>query len=177
MFHVLLYKEGLLSALGHDHVIEVSDSRSELALGTSSASARIVIATQSLEIDSPPARLSEGLSDKLSDKDRAKIKDSMRGRKGLDAARYPEIVFVSNSIEPVVGEASLWMVSGDLSLHGSTRTLEFAVATTADPQGSWFAGSVRIRPSDFGIAPISVAGGLVRVRDEALVRFRLRAHP
>ena len=39
------------------------------------------------------------------------------------------------------------------------------------PEGDHYKGSVPVRQSDFGIVPISVAGGTVKVKDEIVIDF------
>ena len=65
--------------------------------------------------------------------------------------------------------AAFWAgrVTGDLTLHGVTRPLTFAVAR----REGHFRGTASIRQRDFGIQPISVAGGTVKVKDELRVEF------
>jgi len=36
---------------------------------------------------------------------------------------------------------------------------------------------VRLKQRDFGIAPISIAGGTVKVKDEVLIEFEIAAPP
>lgn len=171
-FHVLLYKDGPLQALGHDHVVAAPAFQGEVELSSSSAALTLTLEASSLQIDEPEARASEKLP-KIKDGDRTKIAASMRGAKGLDVARYPEIALRSDSIEPVAGEADLWMVTARFSLHGSSATIDFPVKMTEASGGRWFSGYVRLRPSDYGVKPFSVFGGAVRLRDEALVKFDL----
>lgn len=174
-FRVYLYKEGLLKALGHDHLVVAPDYRGVVDLWTSSAVLHLEIDTDWLEIDKPEARETVGLKQPIKDSDVAKIRASMKGEKGLDVKRHALIAFASTSIEPVEGEKGFWMVNGALSLHGTLRTIEFPVELSARPGGYWVSGYVRLNQSDYGIKPFSVAGGAVRVQDEVMVRFHLAA--
>ena len=69
------------------------------------------------------------------------------------------------SIEPL--GADRWQVTGRLTLHGQARTITFAVARV----NSRYRGDVAIKQRDFGIEPIRVAGGTVKVKDELKVQF------
>lgn len=173
-FLAIIEKEGILKALGHNHALEVRASRATFMIGASSAALRLEIDSSSLEIDLPRTRREAGYDDDIPESDRAKITMVMRGPKGLDAAQHPLIVFDSEKIEPADESSGVWMVSGTLSLRGKTQNLEFPVSRSEDGEGFWAAGYVRLRPSEFGIKPFSSALGMVRVKDEALVRFRLR---
>lgn len=172
-FRVILLKEGLLSGLGHDHVIDARDVRGEIAIADSSSSVHLEINAAGLEVDLDASRADEGLRKTVGESDRANIRAKMRGPKGLDVRRFPFIRFDSSSIERVESLEGIWQVEGTFSLHGSTGTLEFPVALTERPGGYWVSGYVRIRPSDYGVKPFSVAGGLIKVQDEAMVKFNL----
>jgi polyisoprenoid-binding protein YceI len=90
----------------------------------------------------------------------------------LDAARYPEIVVRSASIE---GSFEQPRVRSAITIRGVTRTWETPVQMQRTGSRIAVSGSFRLRQSDFDIAPFSVAGGAVQVADEIDVRFRLVA--
>ena len=169
---IVLYKEGALKAFGHDHVVEVRGLRGSVEVSASSGSVSLEIPAGELEIDAPEARLAEGFRQRVPDSDRVKIRESMRGPKGLEVERYPEISFASTRIEPG-REPGRWTVEGRLTLHGATRSLVIPVTLTQRPGGYWAEGAVALKPSEFGIKPFSALGGLIKVRDAALARFAL----
>ena len=105
----------------------------------------------------------------LSADKRAEVQARMRGPEVLDSERYPDIRFISTRITP--DGTDRWQVTGDLSLHGASRPLTFLVVRR---DGRW-RGTVSIRQRDFGIQPISIAGGTVRVKDELRVEFEIVA--
>ena len=174
---VLLYKDGPLRALGHDHVLRAPIFEGRVEFSGSAAELTLSINARALQIDENSARAAEGLPS-ISAKDQAKINDGMRGSKGLDVERHPSITFRSSMIELVAGEKDLWLLTGQFTLHGSSQTIDFPV-TVADGLGGgrWFTGYVRLRPSEYGVKPFSVFGGAVRLKDEALVRFTLLGRP
>jgi polyisoprenoid-binding protein YceI len=172
-FRVSLAKEGLLAALGHDHVVDVREARGEIRIDGSSSSVKLEINAAGLEIDAAEALLSDGIKKPVPEDERAKIRAGMRGAKGLDVRAYPLIRFASSSIEETPLLKGTWMVTGTFELHGSTGTLEFPVTLAERPGGWWAYGYVRLRPSEYGVKPFSAMGGLIRVADEALVRFDL----
>jgi YceI-like domain len=53
-------------------------------------------------------------------------------------------------------------VSGDLTLHGVTKPVSVDVTRQNDA----YVGTVRIKQTEFGIQPIKIGGGVVRVKDE-----------
>jgi polyisoprenoid-binding protein YceI len=100
-----------------------------------------------------------------SDSDRAEIEKTMKSDKVLDVASFPEISFASTGVDPS-GEGA-FNVRGDLSLHGKTRPIQFPVMF----KDGRYSGSVKLKQTDFGITPIRIAGGTVKVKDEIQVSF------
>ena len=149
-------KSGIFSAFGHDHEIAAP-----LAAGTIDSTAHTV------ELHFRSAAL-EVRDHGVSDKDRAEIQRTMAGPEVLDAERYPEIVFRSTSVEAAGQEA--WKVQGNLTLHGQTRP----VTAQVHDQGGRYVGTVRFRQTEFGITPVKVAGGTVRVKDEIQIDFEIQ---
>jgi polyisoprenoid-binding protein YceI len=92
----------------------------------------------------------------------------MLGSEVLDAERYPDIVFKSSSADPA--GAGAWTVHGTLTLHGNTRPVSIEVRES----DGHYIGTARLKQTDFGIKPIRLAGGAVRVKDEVLVQFDLQ---
>ena len=64
-----------------------------------------------------------------------------------------------------------WRVAGRLTIHGQTRPVTVAV----NRQGGSYRGSAAIKQRDFGIEPISIAGGTVKVKDEIKIEFDIVA--
>ncbi len=98
---------------------------------------------------------------------RQQIQKRMLGPEVLDSERYPEISFVSEKIEP--GKKDELLATGSLSIHGRSRRITVRVART----GRSYSGATTIRQSDFGMKPISIAGGMVRVKDELKISFEI----
>lgn len=149
-------KAGVLSAFGHDHEIAAP-----ITSGTVDAGAKRVeihINATSMKVVDPGG----------SDKDRAEIQSTMLGPDVLDANQYREIVFRSTAAE---GQSEgKWRVTGDLTLHGQSRPVVLEVAD----EGGHYAGTARIRQTEFAMKPVKVAGGTVRVKDEVQIEFDIR---
>jgi polyisoprenoid-binding protein YceI len=149
-------KSGFFSALGHNHEIAAP-----IAHGTADTTARRVEVFANAS--AMRVRDREG-----SDKDRADIQSTMLGPEVLDTERFPEIVFRSTAAEST-GTAS-WRINGDLTLHGQTRPVTVEVRET----GGHYVGTSRFKQTDFGIKPVKVAGGAVRVKDEVQIEFDIQ---
>jgi len=57
--------------------------------------------------------------------------------------------------------------TGRLSLHGVTRQ----IAVDVRSENGRFLGTCTLKQRDFGITPITVAGGTVKVKDELEIEF------
>ena len=153
---VQVYRAGLLSGLGHDHQISAP-----VASGTvDTASHRVELHTN--------ARLMRVVDPGISDKDRGEIQSNMLGPEVLDAEHFPEIVFQSTSVAANGPDVS--RVIGNLTLHGQTRPVTVEVKEAA----GHYTGTSRLKQSDFGIKPIKVAGGAIRVKDEIRIEFDIQ---
>jgi polyisoprenoid-binding protein YceI len=153
---IRVFKAGVFSALGHDHEIAAP-----VAGGFVDTAARSV----EVRVHAPALRVHDA---KVSDEDRTKIQTTMVGPEVLDAERYSEIVFRSKRAE--AAGADSWTVHGDLTLHGQTHPVDVEVRET----GGRYRGTARFRQTEFGIKPIKVAGGAVRVKDEIRVEFDIQ---
>jgi hypothetical protein len=157
---VYAFKSGFFSAFAHNHEI-----LAPIASGVMDVSAtpwvELVVQTASMQVLDP----------KVSEEDRTKIQATMLGPEVLDSARFPEIRFRSTGIE--AKSDSQWAVRGHLELHGATQPVEFDVAAGDDS----YRGVARLKQSLFGIKPISLLGGTVKVKDEVQIEFEIHAEP
>jgi len=153
-------KSGLFSAAGHEHWVRAPIAEGTLEEGPSSSF--------SFRVDSRQMKVEEDKN--LSADQQAQVEHTMHTQV-LESDKYPDIRFRSTAIEP--GSQNSWIVHGELSLHGQTRT----ISATVYKQESAYVGRCQIKQSDFGIEPVRVAGGMVRVKDELDIQFSvLPAH-
>lgn len=144
-------KSGLLSAAGHEHTVIAP-----IAEGTIEDGPRAGITFQvdaSRLVVQPEEHQSE-------------IQHSMQERV-LEISRFPHINFASDSVQPDGHDS--WIVAGTLMLHGSSKPVRVSVRKV---EGK-YVGVVVIKQSDFGIQPISAAGGAVRVKNELKIDFTI----
>ena len=95
----------------------------------------------------------------------AQVQARMLGPDVLDVAQYPTIEFKSTSVDAV--PAGGWDVSGQLTIRGTTRPVRVRVTQAA----GHYRGSTTLKQTDFGIHPVTIAGGTVKVRDEIRIDF------
>jgi len=155
---IFVYKSGLFSAFADDHII-----RAPIARGSISADAPLAV---DVRVQSGTLNV---LDPKLAPDKRAEVQARMLGADVLDSARYPDITFTSTAIEPA--GADRWTVMGRLTIHGQTRPVTFAVAR----RDGHYHGTAALKQRDFGIQPISIVGGTVKVKDEIKVEFDIVA--
>jgi polyisoprenoid-binding protein YceI len=151
---VRVFKAGLFRGFGDNHEIHGAVQRGILS-DRNPVDVHISVDARNLRVVDPGA----------STNDRAQIQARMLGPDVLDASRFPEIRFDSDAAE--TNESAAWTVHGQLTLHGQTRPLTVHVHRD---QGH-YKGSVTLKQTDFGMTPISVAGGAVKVKDELTIEF------
>ena len=153
---VRVYKTGFFSVLAHNHEIGAPIESGEVRQ-SENPSVELHIDTRKLRVLDP-----EG-----SEETRAQIQKTMQGSDVLDADRFPEIHFQSTNVEPT--GADRWAVHGNLDLHGQTHPLTVDVIL----KDGLYRGSATLKQTGFGIAPVSVAGGTVKIKDELKVEFEI----
>jgi polyisoprenoid-binding protein YceI len=84
------------------------------------------------------------------------------------SAGHPEIAFRSTAAAP--GAAGSWTVNGNLTLHGQTSPVTVEVKET----GGHYVGTCRFKQTGFGMTPVKVAGGTIRVKDEVQIEFDIQ---
>jgi polyisoprenoid-binding protein YceI len=156
---VRVFKSGLFSAFGHEHEISVP-----IENGTLNES----VPSVELAVDARKMRV---MDKDVSEKDRTEIQEAMLGPKVLDTRQFPQIRFSSTAVESK--GSGHWAVRGDLSLHGQTHPVTLEVR---GGEGH-YRGAAELKQRAFGIEPVSVGGGTVKVKDELRVEFQIVAKP
>ena len=151
---VYVYKQGIFAFAADNHEVDAP-----IASGSYDS------AKPSVELSVDAAKL-RVLDPKMAPDRRATVQSNMSGPMVLDAEKYPAIEFRSTKIEPAAD--GHWTVTGDLSLHGQTHSLVVDVVNDTEMH---FTGSAMVRQTEFGITPIRIAGGTVKVKDDVKVVF------
>jgi polyisoprenoid-binding protein YceI len=147
-------KAGFLSAAGHDHWVNAPFAGGRVNDGDSPQVA--------FTVDARKLTLVE--DNKLSEGQQAEVQHTMHA-KVLQSQSYPLISFHSTKIEKT--GVNQWLVSGELTLHGQSRLIRAEV----DYEEGAYTGRSTIKQADFGINPVSVAGGVVKVKNELEIQF------
>jgi polyisoprenoid-binding protein YceI len=152
---VHVHKSGLFSAFAHDHVISAPVTSG--ALDPKAMTVQVTVATRQMKVVDPG----------VSEKERTEIQETMLGPKVLNVEKYPEIRFASSHVESIGPQH--YRVTGKLQLHGASRELTFEV--TGGPEQ--YRGKAKLKQTEFGIEPVAVAGGTVKVKDELEIEFNV----
>ena len=127
--NVYTFKEGLLSKLAHDLLIDITDFKVNLEVpdaGFASGSLELEIQANSLRVI---CALKDGeRTDELKEKDIVDIEKDMGG-KVLHPDKYPTATFRSKSIQEKEGG---YKIDGDLTLHGVTKSIDFDLDTNGE---------------------------------------------
>jgi polyisoprenoid-binding protein YceI len=101
----------------------------------------------------------------------------MLSERVLDVSRYPTIHFHSRRVTTTgtSGTSVSLSVEGELSLHGVTKPCVVPVHVTWRDGSLTAEGTTTIKQSDFGIQPVTGAGGTIRVKDALEVSFAVHA--
>jgi len=151
---IRVFKSGAFSAFAHDHEIQAPIDEGKI---DSSASPSV-----QLRVDSRKMRV---LDPEIAVDKRAEIQHTMQGSAVLDVEHFPEISYRSAAITKT-GDAH-WEVRGNLNLHGKSQPVVVVVSLEA----GHYRGSASFKQSNFGITPIRIAGGTVKVKDEVKIEF------
>jgi polyisoprenoid-binding protein YceI len=96
----------------------------------------------------------------------------LKSRDFFDVARYPGAKFVSRRIEPSIAPHATHLITGDLTIHGETRSLSFPARIVVTPYVVTVDATIPISQSEFGmeraarktddVVPVSVSSRIPR---------------
>ncbi|MEO8443838.1 MAG: YceI family protein, partial [Gammaproteobacteria bacterium] len=99
---------------------------------------------------------------------------NMLGDGVLDAGNFPEIRLTSRR---VAGKAPDYQVTVAVEVKGRTHDVVVPVHVEQAPGQLRATGQLTVTHADLGLTPFSVMGGLLSVRNEITLRFRIVARP
>ena len=153
-------KAGLFSAAGHEHWVSEPISSGTIR-ETPPASVEFNVQTAKMAVKPDP---------KVDAKTQAQIQKDMEDLT-LETRKFPQITFRSSRVDSRANKSGdgQWEVTGDLSLHGVTKPISLTVKRT----GEAYTAHTVLKQADFGIKPVSVGGGLVKVKNEVDIDFQI----
>jgi polyisoprenoid-binding protein YceI len=160
------FRDGWFSSLGHDHTIGARDFAGAVrfdAARPEASSVTFTVQTKTLEVLDPGVDAD----------DKKEIDASLKGEDLLDVEKHPDIRFASKAVKRAAGER--YLVRGDLTLHGATKEIEFPVDVKPEGAELKASGKIEVKQTDFGLKPVSVGLGAVKVKDVVLLEFEVVA--
>jgi len=169
-FTVQTFATGLLSAFGHNPTIAIRDYDGEIQFNPDTidnVSVRVTVRTSAMEV-----------VDEMKNDDRKKLEQAMYDQV-LEPNRFPTAVYESKQITVQKDSAEQWRVhvAGELSFHGATQSHSFDARVNHMGTTMRIVGEFPLRQSDYGIKPVSFAGGALKSKDELKFNFEMVARP
>jgi len=195
VFAVVTHKGGFAAGAAHNHVVVASRYETRFWIEESkplSARFQMELATEDLVVDDPAHRqkwyprfealaiLDEPFKE-MSEKDRAKIRETMLSKKQLEASAFPEI---TARVEEVVAKSSTlgnvelpYRVMLRLNVHGREVVEPVAARYERDGEKVLIEAVGIFRFEDFGIKPYSAMLGAVKNKNEFHIYVTVVAVP
>ena len=163
-FRVHTGSGGLFGAFAHDHLIEAGKIEGCAAVDLQN------LAQSSVKLSFSAAEL-RVVDPKESAEDRAKVQKTME-TEVLRVPEYPKITFESTGVTTDSG--SRYRVSGNLTIRGKASPVTVPVTVARLEDGTYkVTGTFKFKQTTFGIQPVSLMGGTIRVKDELETEWEL----
>lgn len=167
-FTVRAFASGFLSAMGHNPTFAIRDFSGEAKFSPEN------VDQSALRLQINPKSLS--VTDNISDKDRREI-ERTADQNVLETDRFPEIVFESSKVTASQSGNGQYLLNlaGELTLHGTRKpqAVSAQVALLGDTLRAH--GEFSVQQTAFGIKPVSIAGGSLKLKDEVKLTFDILA--
>jgi hypothetical protein len=173
---ILVYRDGPMARLGHNHVMSVHQLSGEVVVPKEPADSTFTFEfpVAAMTVDEPALRATLG-EDFKAPVDATSIdgtRGHMLGEKLLNASRFPVIRLSSGPLRP---EGDHWIVTLDISVHDHDSAVDVPVALTTTPAELDASGEFDLTHAQLGLTPYSVGLGALRVAETIHVRFHVVA--
>ena len=169
-FHVLIYSDGMLSGLGHDHVISSKKSQGHYTIDSSSkVEAHLKLDVTGFMIDQKTDRaLYPNLAnaDQPSADDIIGTRDNMLSNDVLSAKQHPHIFVYAH------GNIKEGMLTVRMTLRNKTASTQSRVKAMCINNRITAKGEFSFSHSDFGLEPFSALFGSIKVADQLDFHFQ-----
>ena len=173
--YAITYRNGVLSFLGHDHVITAPRWSAEVCLDRAAVErsyARFVVDAGALIIDDDSARRRARLGSGPSRRQREQLQRKMLDAAHLNAAVYPELRFESTAVASE--DQRNLRVQGHLTIRGVSHVVAMPALIEQYASNQFgLSGKLTVKQTAFGIKPESIAG-VVKVADAIDLFIRLQ---
>ena len=168
-FTAQAFATGMLSAFGHSPRIAIREFSGEARFaqsGTSIENAHLQLTVQARSLE---------VTDDIREKDRQEIHRQMY-EEVLETNRFPEITYECSHASASGSGDSYWVaLNGELTLHGVSRPLAISARVVVSGDSLRASGEFMVSQSDFEIAPVKVAAGALKLKDEVKITFDIVA--
>ena len=106
--------------------------------------------------------------------DDPKLTEHLKTPDFFDVAKFPEATFVSTSIKAGGEKGASHTVTGNLTLHGATKSVSFPATIAVTPDVATVNANFSINRKDFGINYAGAANNLIR--DDVVLTLTIRAN-
>jgi polyisoprenoid-binding protein YceI len=174
---VFAYREGAMSALGHNHVFRIRGLAGSVQLATELTRSRFELhfPVAEISIDEPALRAEAGedFASVVSDSARTGTRNNMLGDKLLQAMQFPTISLTSERVESQSEGA--FTVLTRINVRGVDYSVPVPLRLLRSQDELTVTGEFALQQSQLGLTPFSVLLGALRVSDEMRLRFKLVA--
>jgi polyisoprenoid-binding protein YceI len=174
---LLVYRDGVLSTFGHNHVVSLKDFTGTIHLQPKLAGSRVEldIPVDRLVVDDVAVRRQEGedFASEPSKDDAAGTRTNMLSSALLNAKQFPAIK-VTGTSGPVDAKNSAML---DLSVQLVGQEIKLTIPATLKLEGDQLeaSGAVELSLKQLGLKPFSALLGSLRVAEQMKFRYRIRA--
>ena len=106
--------------------------------------------------------------------DDPKLTEHLKSPDFFDVAKFPEAKFESVSIKPGGEKGATHTVTGNLTMHGVTKSITFPATISVTPDAATVDANFAINRKDFGINYAGATDNLIR--DEVVMKLTIRAN-
>jgi polyisoprenoid-binding protein YceI len=173
---LLVYRDGVLSTFGHNHVVSLKDFTGTIYLQPKLGQSRVEldIPVDRLIVDDVALRRLEGenFANEPSKDDIAATRTNMLGNALLNARQFPTIKITGSG--PVGAKNSAML---DLSVQLVGQEIKLTIPSTLKLDGDQLeaSGAVELSHRQLGLKPFSALLGSLRVAEQMKFKYRIRA--
>lgn len=174
---LLVYRDGVLSTFGHNHVVSLKDFTGTIHLQPKLAQSRVEldIPVDRLVVDDAAVRRQEGedFASEPSKDDAAGTRTNMLSNALLNAKQFPAIK-VTGTSGPVDAKNSAML---DLSVQLAGQEIKLTIPATLKLEGDQLeaSGAVELSHKQLGLKPFSALLGSLRVAEQMKFKYRIQA--
>lgn len=105
--------------------------------------------------------------------DDPKLTEHLKTADFFDVAKFPQSTFVSTEIKPGGDRGATHTVTGNLTMHGVTKSITFPATIAVTPEAATVDSTFSINRKDFGISYAGAADNAIR--DDVVLTLKIRA--